>query len=281
LGGFRRHLHISLCILLVRDKLTAQWELLNCTAPSQQPDSNEGSGQAISSALHRGLKDQKAIYLAPFRRKNVRWDLLFARGTGALIASDRYISSAVPLGGVNASQLFSNIGLYSTVAVSSGIGVFGTRNADPHALETGVLSLESIANTGVLLALTQVAAGRERPTQGKGDGRFWRNNTVDSLFFSAHSSFTWTMSTVIEHEYPKPWVRWLAYGTASAVSTTRVTGLKHFPADVAVGGVIGYLIGQQMFRAHCSPGLSPACRRAPRNGSTKDWATIQPGQDSK
>jgi membrane-associated phospholipid phosphatase len=83
---------------------------------------------------------------------------------------------------------------------------------------------------------------------------------LGSSFPSAHSSFTWTMASVVAHEYPKPWVRWLVYGTATTVSVTRVTGLKHFPSDVAVGGAFGYLIGQQVFNAHCVLGRSSSCR---------------------
>ena len=55
-------------------------------------------------------------------------------------------------------------------------------------------------------------------------------------------------------------MKWLADGTATTVSATRVSGLKHFPSDVAVGGTFGYLIGQQIFNAHCLPGLSSHCR---------------------
>jgi len=58
------------------------------------------------------------------------------------------------------------------------------------------------------------------------------------------------MASVLAHEYPHPWVQLLAYGTATTVSVTRVTGLQHFPADVAVGGVFGYLIGRHIFHAH-------------------------------
>ena len=41
-----------------------------------------------------------------------------------------------------------------------------------------------------------------------------------------------------------------AYGTASAVSVARVTGRKHFPSDVVVGGVLGWLIGRQVYNRH-------------------------------
>jgi len=81
-------------------------------------------------------------------------------------------------------------------------------------------------------------------------GRFWVNNAFDSSFPSQHSGLTWSMASVLAHEYPHPWVQFLAYGTATTVSVTRVTGLKHFPADVAVGAVFGYLIGQHVFHAH-------------------------------
>jgi membrane-associated phospholipid phosphatase len=99
-------------------------------------------------------------------------------------------------------------------------------------------------------AVTQLIAGRERPLEGSGHGRFWVNNAFNSAFPSQHSGLTWSIASVLAHEYPQPWVQFLAYGTATTVSVTRVTGLKHFPADVAVGGVFGYFIGQHIFHAH-------------------------------
>ncbi len=45
------------------------------------------------------------------------------------------------------------------------------------------------------------------------------------------------------HEYPNWPMRLLMYGAATAVSTTRVTGGVHFPADVFSGSVIGFGVG--------------------------------------
>ena len=45
------------------------------------------------------------------------------------------------------------------------------------------------------------------------------------------------------HEYPNWPMRLLMYGVATAVSTTRVTGGVHFPADVFSGSVIGFGVG--------------------------------------
>jgi membrane-associated phospholipid phosphatase len=107
----------------------------------------------------------------------------------------------------------------------------------------------------------QLLSGRQRPIQGNGNGLFWRNNALNSSFPSGHALFTWSMASVIAHEYPRPWVKWLVYGTATAASVTRFSGREHFPSDMAVGGVIGYLIGRHIFQAHCREGLSEGCHR--------------------
>jgi membrane-associated phospholipid phosphatase len=185
---------------------------------------------------------------------------MFAIVAAGLIASDKHISGELPRDHVDVSQHISDIGLYSMSASVAGLWLSSLKTQDDHARETGILAAEAFANTAAVLGLSQFIAGRERPTEGSGNGRFWQNNALGSSFPSAHSSFTWTMASVVAHEYPKPWVRWLVYGTATTVSVTRVTGLKHFPSDVVVGGTLGYLIGQQIFNAHCLPGLSSHCR---------------------
>ena len=38
-------------------------------------------------------------------------------------------------------------------------------------------------------------------------------------------------------------------------------GRNHFPSDVWVGSILGYLIGTHIFHAHCDPQYSDACRR--------------------
>jgi membrane-associated phospholipid phosphatase len=187
-------------------------------------------------------------------------DLLFLVATGGLIASDKHISGALSHDHIDAGQHISDVGLYSMSASVAGLWLSSLKTQDDHARETGILAFEAFANTAAAVGITQLTAGRERPTEGTGNGRFWQNNALGSSFPSAHSSFTWAMASVVAHEYPKPWVRWLAYGTAATVSVTRVTSLKHFPSDVAVGGTFGYLIGRHIFNAHCVAGLSSHCR---------------------
>jgi membrane-associated phospholipid phosphatase len=241
------------------------------TASSDGPAAQE---DARPSILRRAMRDQKEIYSAPFHRRNVKWDFLFLAATGGLIAGDRHISGALSRNHADVSLHISDVGMYSMTVSVAGLWLSSLKTQDAHARETGILAAEAFGNTAAVVGLTQLIAGRERPTEGSGNGRFWQNNALGSSFPSGHSSFTWTMASVVAHEYPKPWVRWLVYGTATTVSVTRVTGLKHFPSDVAVGGAFGFLIGQQIFNAHCVPGLSSHCRSSRKSVKSKERRTI-------
>ena len=61
---------------------------------------------------------------------------------------------------------------------------------------------------------------------------------------------SWAVASVIAHEYPGPLTKFLVYGGATAVSISRVTGRKHFPADVVLSSASGWLIGRHVYRAH-------------------------------
>ncbi len=228
---------------------------------SGAPQSTQGysSDGALKRTIRRFGKDQAGIYSAPFHRSNLKWDALFLAGTGVLIATDRQSSRALPGNHLDISRNISTAGLYGTAAAAGAFWVSGLATHNEHAREAGMLSAEAFANALPVYAGLQFIAGRERPTEGTGNGRFWRNNALNSSFPSGHALFVWSMASVIAHEYPRPWVKWLVYGTATAVSVTRFTGREHFSADVAVGSVLGYLIGRHIFHVHCKEGLSEDC----------------------
>ena len=257
--------------LVQRSRVLAEDFSETRSLPSDGASTDESTSpqDARPSILRRGEQDQKEIYTAPFRRRNLKWDLLFLAATGGLIAGDKHISRAVSPDHATVSQDISNVGIYSMTASVAGLWLSSLRTKDAHARETGFLAAEAVANTAAVVGIMQLIAGRDRPTEGNGNGRFWQNNALGSSFPSGHSSFSWTMASVVADEYPKPWVRWLVYGTATTVSVTRVTGLKHFSSDVEVGGVFGYLIGQQIFHAHCALGLRSQCHSSKRRGKSK------------
>lgn len=215
-----------------------------------QPVNRQDSDRNFVGLVKRGVRDQKEIYSAPLQHQNLKWDALFLVSTGGLIAADRHVPGAISQNHLAISQHISDVGLYSTMATTGVLYLAGIASKNEHARETGFLGFEALGNSLVLGAVTQLIAGRERPLKGAGHGRFWVNNAFNSSFPSQHSGLTWSMASVLAHEYPQPWVQFLAYGTAATVSVTRVTGLQHFPADVAVGGVFGYFIGQHIFHAH-------------------------------
>jgi hypothetical protein len=229
------------------------------------PNEASDPGQESKSPLRRGLQDQKEIYTLPLRRNNLKWTALFLGGTAGLIAADKHISGAIGEDHSDISRVISDVGLYSMIGSVGVLGVSGWKTGDPHQREAAILSAEALGNSGVAVIATQLIAGRQRPLEGNREGDFWKNNSVGSSFPSGHSSFSWALASVIAHEYPTSWVEFLTYGTATTVSITRVTGLRHFPADVAVGAVFGYFIGQHIFRSHCRSGVSPGChgRKSP------------------
>jgi membrane-associated phospholipid phosphatase len=245
---------ISSSCLLPRTELCSA---LNSADP--QNTQGRSSDGAFKKTVRRLGKDQAEIYSAPFHRYNLKWDAVFLAGTGVLIATDRRASAAISGNHVDISRNISTAGLYGTSAAAGVLWLSGLATHNDHAREAGALSAEAFANAVPVYVGLQLITGRERPIEGSGNGRFWRNNALNSSFPSGHALFTWSMASVIAHEYPRPWVKWLAYGTATAVSVARFSGREHYPSDVAVGSVIGYLIGRHIFHAHCREGLSEGC----------------------
>lgn len=243
-------------------------------APSNKPSANgpvdPNTNLSAGQWIRRFANDQWQIYSGPFRSKSaIKWDLLVAGATGGLIVADRHISNGLPRDHLYVSREISNIGAYTTVGTVGALWLTGEITDDPHAHEAGVLGIESLANGAAVWAVMNTLTRRERPLEGTGRGRFWVNNGLKSSMPSAHAVLTWAAATTIAQEYPSPLVDALAYGTATAVSITRATGLRHFPSDSFVGAAFGYFIAREMFRLHCEPGLSAACHKT--HSSKHHW----------
>ena len=229
---------------------------------SASQSTNTAAGERpglISRSIKRTLQDQKELYAAPFKKSNLKWDALFLAGTGGLLAADRHIRKALPDSNLSIYHAISNSSIASISIVSGGVWLYGRNKDHEHAHETGNLELEALVNTFLVYAPMQLLAGRERPDEGTGNGRFWIHNRFNSSFPGGHSMFTFTMASVLAHEYPKPWVQFLSYGAATGVTAGRLLGRNHFASDLLVGSVLGYLIGSHIFHAHCKMGLSSSC----------------------
>lgn len=126
------------------------------------------------------------------------------------------------------------------------------------------LNWKAPANTFLIYAPMQLIAGRQRPGEGNGNGHFLTHHALNTSFPGGHAMFTWTMATVLAREYPKPWVRTLAYGTALTVTASRLLARDHWSSDMFVGSVLGLAIGTHIFHSRCAPGLSQSCHHHAR-----------------
>ena len=233
------------------------------TAPSEAPGgstSPQKHGLILRSTL-RVLNDQKELYLAPFKPRNLKWDLIFLGATGALIATDRQSSRALPTNHLDLWRNMSNVSLIGTGATLGSLWLYGIKTDNAHAKETGELELETLSNTFLVYTPMQFIFGRERPEEAAGNGRFFVNRGFNTSFPAGHPMFTWAMASVAAHEYPKRWVQVLAYGAATSVSLARWMGREHYASDILVGSTLGYLIGTHIFHSHCDADLSSSCRR--------------------
>jgi membrane-associated phospholipid phosphatase len=232
---------------------------LNTTNSASSPSSSEP--WTVRRILKRLAHDQGSIYYSPLRRINVKWDAAFVLGTAALVATDRHTIGIVSRENESISRNISNVGLYGTEAAAGAIFLTGLLTDNAHARETGFITGEALLNAYPVYVAMQLIAGRERPDQGAGHGRFFQDHSTNTSFPSGHSMFTWTMAAVIAHEYPRTWVKILVYATAASVSVARYTGREHFVSDTALGGFIGYFIGRHIFKMHCSMEFSERCMR--------------------
>jgi hypothetical protein len=208
------------------------------------------------SLLKNIALDQRDIWSSPknLRFGDIEWIVPLAGITTASFMADTSMSRAVTgsPSRVSKSTTFSNYGIAALGGGVGGLYLWGKMTHDDHKRETGLLSGEAAIDAlGVTTAL-KYAFGRQRPQDGAGGGGFWHGGTS---FPSDHAAVAWSAASVIAHEYPGPLTKLLAYGLASAITISRVTGKDHFPTDTLIGSAIGWYIGRQIYREHHDPEL--------------------------
>jgi len=199
------------------------------------------------------LKDQRAIWTSPFRldRSDAKWMVPSGLGLAALITTDRITGDEIGEANrqVNVSRDISYIGSTYGLAAFAGATYFiGRQTNNARARETGLLSLEALIDSGIVVGTLKGISQRARPLDGHERSEFFDGG---SSFPSGHSIGVWSVATLVAHEYSKSRaVQVAAYGLASAVSVARFTGHKHYLSDVLVGSGLGYGIGRYVFNAH-------------------------------
>lgn len=218
------------------------------TPSASDPAHSKSFGKDLGTAVKTIGEDELHIIKSPFSVSALKWDALVLTSTGILIANDESVAYQVSPSWHNTSTDISNAGVYGLGAVAGGVLVTGLITHDQHATQAGIRSAEASVDSVILYAALKAVMARQRPYSGPGEGRFFSGNWTNGSFPSGHAALAWTLASVMAHEYPNWPVRLLMYGVATAVSTTRVTGGEHFPADVFAGSVLGFGVGTYVAR---------------------------------
>ncbi len=196
-----------------------------------QPAQGSGRSENTLRGLPRQLlDDQIGMWSSAvrFRLSDATWLVPAGGFAAALFATDGSLSRHLSN---NPNTLLrdrhiSDYGTYSMVGGAGGIYLLGIMTQNEHQRETGFLSGEATIDGLAVVEALKYATGRQRPFQGDGDGKFWKAGTS---FPSEHAEISWAIASMFAHEYPSPFVKFLAYAAATTISATRVTAKQHFP----------------------------------------------------
>ena len=242
-------------------------------AEKNAPHSDEYNNSVGFPLLKHMASDQKAIWSSPFhlRLRDADWLVPLGGMAAAMLATDtevsRHLSNSPAR--ISDSRTFSNMGLASFIGAGAGLYLWGKVRHNEHMRETGLLSGEAVIDSYLAGTAIKNLAGRERPYVDNAEGRFRQGG---NSFPSGHATAAWSAAGVIAHEYPGPLTKLFAYGLASAISASRVTGKEHFPSDVLVGSLLGYLVAQHVYQAHHNPDVWGGQWIAPGRGGDEDRA---------
>ncbi len=226
-----------------------------------QPDTDSGQVQGNSFdnpvvGVGRTIaQDEWHFIKAPFKKSAIKWDILFVGATAALVSTDERVLHDVPTSWHQTSRDISNGCVYGTAGIAGGIYLAGLMVKNEQAQETGIRTAEATIDSVIMYGALKVITARQRPFTGVGEGKFFAGNWSNSSFPSGHAMFAWTIASSVAHRYHSIPLDILMYGLATTVSTTRVTAGQHFPSDVFVGSIFGYLIGDYV--AHKPEGPFP------------------------
>jgi hypothetical protein len=224
------------------------------------PDGDTGSTKPPKSGIYKLLvefgQDQKQIWTSParIRFKDATWLVPAGGITAGLFVTDREYSASLSQNASTIShyKTISNAGIAGLAGAGAGMYLLSFPAHNDHWRETGFLSGEAALNSLVVIEAMKYSLGRQRPYQDHGNGDFFQRGTS---FPSEHAAAAWSIAGVIAHEYPGIFPKLISYGAAAAVDFSRVHARQHFPSDVFVGSLMGYLIAQSIYSRRHEPEL--------------------------
>ncbi len=233
--------------------------------PSVREGSFDSPRPEFTGHLEDFFDDQKMIWSSPSRIRwsDVSWLAPLGGITAGLFVTDRQYSASLSQNPatINHYKSISNFGVASLVGAGAGLYLFSFPTHNEHWRETGFLAGEAALDSLITSEALKYSLGRARPYEGNGSGSFFSGG---ASFPSDHAAVAWSVAGVIAHEYPGTLPSLFAYGMASAVSFSRVRSRQHFPSDVLVGSLLGYLASQSVYRRRHDPEIGGGAWDSPR-----------------
>ncbi len=117
-------------------------------------------------------------------------------------------------------------------------------------LHAAIDSVVAHAVTGIAVQIPKHVIGRPRPRWTHQDAFEYGPSFQGGFdaFPSGHSAASFAVAAVFARYFPR--MAWVWYGAASFVALSRFLRGSHFPTDVIVGAVLGYLVGYVLARPY-------------------------------
>lgn len=265
-----------------KDTLIKKLDSLSVQADSLK----NGKNNNINPAAYEGAKldfgtyftllgdDFKQQVTLPFHTKGKDWLKVggFALLTGAVATVNKPVHNfAVKLttnnrGVKNVSSYITNFGGAYEVYALAGFYAYGLIFKTAKEKNTTALATQAYITAVVIETAGKFLAGEQRPyytdpiTHKNGPifhGPFYAfkkgpngeklSSSDYSSFPSGHTTAAFAAATVYAMEYRnKPLIPILSYSAATLIGLSRLTENKHWPIDILVGGMLGYLSGHQV-----------------------------------
>ena len=204
------------------------------------------------------LHDQKPIWTFPWkavRGKHWKPVLGVSLATTGLVVLDPYTESYFRRPGFDSYKTGPLRGRNTTLAVSLTPVAFylaGLAKHNSYTKNTGLLAAESLIDTQVVSAVMKNALGRLAPSDIPPGGslrdtwfKYRGSITNRGSFPSGHTASAFAIATVISGRYRQHrWIPWVAYGTATFLSLSRLPTRAHFASEIFIGAAMGYGIGR-------------------------------------
>lgn len=214
------------------------------------PTEREESLRALPLDFLHDQKETWAVFPVQMAKGRHWIPVLATAGvTAGLLYADPHVMTYFRNHQKNLSDLNSTFSSYISAseiaAVPVGLLLAGHLRHDPYETSTAWLAADAYGDSAIPALAIKAIARRERPSQvpvnTPFEGEFFKNSWYGgSSFPSGHAAAAFAVATVVASRYRNHfWAPVLAYGMASVISLSRVTGREHFPSDVFVGSVIG------------------------------------------